>query len=426
ERGLVWKFVGQPSDGAENVTNTVTKSGSARELRSMSDSIDKNSRPFRWLRVVLILMTCDMGISQFETQLTEERELRSTLDEKLSKLIEGLKSSGIANNLCGNVDMDFKKERALRLKCDENVKSAADLTSTRVYHTIKMPQHFRAVGRGLEACSSPTFRHRLPKLMTSAGANGSTGNLCQTVGLQFELHVDIALFDFIVIESSYFSRPRRLWSHPPRLPKHWQRAFGPSGCHIDTFRAVNPRLLSDVIFFDTFAIRNETRDPDRGKRECPSPQLVILKLFHTILCTKFSQPSQRFNKCVRCCLPWDEGRSTTPIHEASAAQQIVYNDLNSLSSRSDILDKTARYAASHLPRGAATPIDSLQLKPTAEDAKDKNGNTPLHLAAQYQGADVCKVLIEARGATVNAMDNIGNTPLYLAAWYQGADVSRYQ
>ncbi|WP_341815111.1 ankyrin repeat domain-containing protein [Wolbachia endosymbiont (group A) of Chalcis sispes] len=50
------------------------------------------------------------------------------------------------------------------------------------------------------------------------------------------------------------------------------------------------------------------------------------------------------------------------------------------------------------------------------NAKDKNGNTSLHLAAMNGKIDVAKVLLK-HNADVNAKNNEGKTALYYAAKY---------
>ena len=49
------------------------------------------------------------------------------------------------------------------------------------------------------------------------------------------------------------------------------------------------------------------------------------------------------------------------------------------------------------------------------NAKDGNGQTPLHVAARNNSLEVAELLISS-GAEVNAKDNRGETPLHLAAW----------
>ena len=51
--------------------------------------------------------------------------------------------------------------------------------------------------------------------------------------------------------------------------------------------------------------------------------------------------------------------------------------------------------------------------------KDKNGQTPLHSAAQEKDKDICEILINA-GAKINEKDKWGNTPLSVAIT-QGLD-----
>ena len=55
--------------------------------------------------------------------------------------------------------------------------------------------------------------------------------------------------------------------------------------------------------------------------------------------------------------------------------------------------------------------------------KDKDGQTPLHLAAQKGYVDIARALID-KGADVNAKNNYGGTPLRLAAWMGKADIAK--
>ena len=48
------------------------------------------------------------------------------------------------------------------------------------------------------------------------------------------------------------------------------------------------------------------------------------------------------------------------------------------------------------------------------NATDKNGDTPLHVAAQYNAYETALVLLED-GADTNAEDDKGHTPLHIAA-----------
>ena len=65
----------------------------------------------------------------------------------------------------------------------------------------------------------------------------------------------------------------------------------------------------------------------------------------------------------------------------------------------------------------------LETKDVDVNAKDKNGVTPLHEAADRGLADIAELLI-AGGANVNAEDYDGNTPLHLAIGGGHAEIAR--
>nr|WP_255565508.1 ankyrin repeat domain-containing protein [Wolbachia endosymbiont of Cylisticus convexus] len=55
------------------------------------------------------------------------------------------------------------------------------------------------------------------------------------------------------------------------------------------------------------------------------------------------------------------------------------------------------------------------------DIINKEGNTPLHVAARYGRLDAVKGLL-TRGANIDARNNVNNTPLHIAARYGQLDV----
>ncbi len=59
---------------------------------------------------------------------------------------------------------------------------------------------------------------------------------------------------------------------------------------------------------------------------------------------------------------------------------------------------------------------SAKEKKQLVDAKDQNGNTPLHIAAQKGHFEIAELLIK-NDADVNAKENDGNTPLHLSALF---------
>jgi ankyrin repeat protein len=63
----------------------------------------------------------------------------------------------------------------------------------------------------------------------------------------------------------------------------------------------------------------------------------------------------------------------------------------------------------------------LQKNPNQVSIKDKDGDTPLHIAAKYGLKDIAEILL-GNGAEVNAKDKKGHTPLFLAMRNGYADV----
>ncbi len=57
------------------------------------------------------------------------------------------------------------------------------------------------------------------------------------------------------------------------------------------------------------------------------------------------------------------------------------------------------------------------------DAKNGNGETPLHWASRYNLIETAKLLLEA-GADVKAKNYDGETPLYWACWYDNFEVAK--
>ena len=75
---------------------------------------------------------------------------------------------------------------------------------------------------------------------------------------------------------------------------------------------------------------------------------------------------------------------------------------------------------------AATDKDAAEAKRLIDNGADVNAKnndhkTPLHLAAHQNAAAVAKLLID-KGADVNAKDEDGDTPLYWAAFGGAAEV----
>jgi ankyrin repeat protein len=57
------------------------------------------------------------------------------------------------------------------------------------------------------------------------------------------------------------------------------------------------------------------------------------------------------------------------------------------------------------------------------EARDKDGQTPLHVASQAGPLDIARMLIE-HGAEVSAQDKIGQTPLHLASQAGRLEIAR--
>jgi ankyrin repeat protein len=72
--------------------------------------------------------------------------------------------------------------------------------------------------------------------------------------------------------------------------------------------------------------------------------------------------------------------------------------------------------------GDAESVEMLLKKGCNTKYRDKDGNTPLHLAALNGRVDVVELLI-SHGADVNARDNYGWTPLHSAAYNGHAGVA---
>ena len=56
--------------------------------------------------------------------------------------------------------------------------------------------------------------------------------------------------------------------------------------------------------------------------------------------------------------------------------------------------------------------------------QDSQGNTALHIAAQYNQTDVAKYLVD-KGADLNLQDSQGNTALHIAVQYNQTNVAKY-
>ncbi|KAJ1481920.1 ankyrin repeat-containing domain protein, partial [Baffinella frigidus] len=79
--------------------------------------------------------------------------------------------------------------------------------------------------------------------------------------------------------------------------------------------------------------------------------------------------------------------------------------------------RTALHFAAHRNKKKLSRLLLRARAPTS--AKDHDGNTPLHLAAQYQGYGKMVNMLLGAGADPNAMNSDGRTPLHHAAGRAG-------
>ncbi|KAF8476830.1 ankyrin repeat-containing domain protein, partial [Kalaharituber pfeilii] len=70
----------------------------------------------------------------------------------------------------------------------------------------------------------------------------------------------------------------------------------------------------------------------------------------------------------------------------------------------------------------ASVVEFLSRDPSAVNALDENGYTPLHAAASYSHASLLKKLVLEHGGNVNLQDLEGDTPLFVAETVQIAKV----
>ena len=108
----------------------------------------------------------------------------------------------------------------------------------------------------------------------------------------------------------------------------------------------------------------------------------------------------------------------TPLHEMtklSPHSLIAKHDNSFLYPLKDTLKKT-------IEMGKLDLIKLLISKGADVNAKEKYGNTPLHIAATAGGVGIAELLI-SKGAKVNARDDIGETPLHIAATAGGVGIA---
>ena len=116
-----------------------------------------------------------------------------------------------------------------------------------------------------------------------------------------------------------------------------------------------------------------------------------------------------------------EGKTADPLDNALVEVDYLKSQL----SRRDVI-KLKTYedwsllhlmAASAPPEKQAELTHLLLLHGADPEAKNQSGDTPLHVAVQYDGRSAAMLLL-AYGAEVNAVNKAGNTPLHEAVWAQ--------
>ena len=102
----------------------------------------------------------------------------------------------------------------------------------------------------------------------------------------------------------------------------------------------------------------------------------------------------------------------TPLHYVAKWKLSTYYQLTASE------EKSKRVA------GAAYDVEELLLRSGASvDAKNDNGETPLHYAAEYDARFTAEKLLR-QGAAVNIRDRFGYTPLYVAMEYNASETAR--
>ncbi|OWF48478.1 Transient receptor potential cation channel subfamily A member 1 [Mizuhopecten yessoensis] len=112
--------------------------------------------------------------------------------------------------------------------------------------------------------------------------------------------------------------------------------------------------------------------------------------------------------------------------------QLLENGCASVMECLDQRDQTALHYAARL--GDMLILNALLKHRCRLDARDQNGKTPLHIAAEYSNSKVIDILMQASQTELNDMDSDGKTPIMIAAetgnyntaqalLYHGADLS---
>lgn len=136
--------------------------------------------------------------------------------------------------------------------------------------------------------------------------------------------------------------------------------------------------------------------------EAPQPgqlqQLRIIKEQKTLGCTQGTTHSHHYHD--HCLEQWLSTRVTCP----SCRQPII------LTRKPRNLHQAAEY-------GDRIALAELLTEETNTTVQDKDGNTPLHIAAQWNCSEAAQEIINYSNAAINIRNKAGETPLHIAIRY---------